>query len=51
MGAGVAVSISFGRHDADRMRSEVFLSFVMIAAVALAAVGIGLVTLRVRRRD
>ena len=40
MGAGVAVSISFGRHDADRMRSEVFLSFVMIAAVA-AVINIG----------
>lgn len=35
MGSGVAVSISFGRGESDRMRREVFLSFCMIGATAL----------------
>lgn len=35
MGSGVAVSISFGRGEQDRMRREVFLSFCMIGLTAL----------------
>ena len=35
MGSGVAVSISFGRGERDRMRREVFLSFCMIGLTAL----------------
>lgn len=35
MGAGVAVSISWGRGDPARMRREIFLSLVMIGGTAL----------------
>ncbi|WP_298733634.1 MATE family efflux transporter [uncultured Subdoligranulum sp.] len=35
MGSGVAVSISFGRGDADRMRREIFLSLGMIGGTAV----------------
>ena len=35
MGAGVTVSISFGRHEYAQMRNEVFLSLVMIGATAV----------------
>ena len=35
MGSGVAVSISFGRGEQNRMRREIFLSFCMIGLTAL----------------
>ena len=35
MGSGVAVSISFGRGDAARMRREIFLSLCMIGGTAV----------------
>ncbi len=45
MGSGVSFSISFGKQEYDRMKSGIFMSFVMIGAAALllsAAVFAGL---------
>ena len=45
MGSGVSFSISFGKQEYDRMKSGIFMSFVMIGTVALllsAAVFMGL---------
>ena len=35
MGSGVSFSISFGKQEYDRMKSGIFMSFVMIGAAAL----------------
>ena len=37
MGSGVVFSICFGKRDEDRMKVSIFLSFALIAAVALMA--------------